>query len=383
MSRNRKSTEARVAVGGIVAALVLACGLVAPRAAQAQSFTLIGAAPNSAYSRAFAVSADGRTAVGASFRDSTPAFQAGWQWSAQTGRVDTGLSSEFPQYSAFLGASADASVVVGYAAGADARPTAIRYSGPGTYQNLGRLAGHNGAHATGVSGDGSVVVGRSYFLQQGTEVTSSAFRWTAEGGMQAITSAFSRAYGVSADGNTIVGEVRDGSGINAFRWTSESGLQVLPRLPGTLSSTANAVTASGSTAVGYSGNVAAMWQGASVVPLTTPLPGVRETVATSVNADGTVVGAHIAFPTTATAGIWTSQTGIIRMSDFLASHGVDVPSGLNLEYCTGISADGNTFVGWCSGGSMPQGFVATIPAPGSAGLLAAWMLAGRRRRARG
>jgi len=223
------------------------------------------------------------------------------------------------------------------------------------------------------------VVGRSYLYSQGNELASSAFRWTAATGMQPITSEFSKAYGVSADGNTIVGEIRNAAGINAFKWTPAGGAEILPRIAGTLSSSANAVTPDGSISVGYSGNSAAMWQGTSAIQLTTPLLNVRETVATSVNADGTLIGGRIAFPTNATAGIWTAETGMIRLSDYLTSRGVTIPAGVNLEYCTGISADGSTIIGWATGAITPQGFVATVPAPTSTLVLLTLPLVRRRR----
>ena len=63
------------------------------------------------------------------------------------------------------------------------------------------------SHATGVSADGSVIVGR---------VNEQAFRWTQEDGILCLGylpvtgepryMRFSRAYAVSADGSVIVGE---------------------------------------------------------------------------------------------------------------------------------------------------------------------------------
>lgn len=376
VSRNRKSAEARVAAGGIVAALVLACVLVAPRSAQAQSLHLVGVANGSFGSRTSALSADGRIVVGTSL---SLASSAGYRWTAAGGRADDGLSSEFPAWNAFYATSHDASTVVGYGANPGGPSRAMRFAGPGTYQELGTLQGDNSSQAFGVSADGSVVVGKSYLYLQNTEFASRAFRWTAQGGMQALTNQFSRANAVSTDGNTIAGEMRDATGINAFRWTPDGGFQVLPRLPGTdQEASAAAVSPDGNIVVGYSGEYGAVWQNGSVAALTSPIEFARSR-ALSLSADGSVIVGRIGLPTTGFAGVWTAQTGFIALSDYLASRGVTVPAGIKLEYCTAVSADGMTFAGYTSG-AVSQGFVATIPAPASFLAVAAFAVSMRCRR---
>ncbi len=84
------------------------------------------------------------------------------------------------------------------------------------------------------------------------------------------------------------------------------------------------------------------------------------------------------------ASIWTPDRGIEHVTDFLAFHGVTVPSGGTLFDWTAVSADGTTFAGWTNlHDGQIQGFVTTIPSPASASLavgLAAWVAAARRRR---
>jgi probable HAF family extracellular repeat protein len=87
--------------------------------------------------------------------------------------------------------------------------------------------------ASGVSADGSVVVGNSNSAA-GTE----AFRWTLGGGMVGLGDLpggnfSSEATAVSADGTVVVGfsEVA-GLGTEAFRWTSGGGMAGLGFLPG-------------------------------------------------------------------------------------------------------------------------------------------------------
>jgi probable HAF family extracellular repeat protein len=76
---------------------------------------------------------------------------------------------------------------------------------------LGTLPGGNWSAATGVSADGSVVVGvaRNAAWQQ------RAFRWTAARGMQdlgTLGGSGSVAYGVSADGSVVVGWAQNAEG---------------------------------------------------------------------------------------------------------------------------------------------------------------------------
>jgi probable HAF family extracellular repeat protein len=71
--------------------------------------------------------------------------------------------------------------------------------------------------ATGISGDGSVVVGDS----TGDGSNYSAYRWTSGGGTVPLDGF--RAQGVSGDGSVIVGFQNDAGGTHAVRWTQATG----------------------------------------------------------------------------------------------------------------------------------------------------------------
>ena len=92
---------------------------------------------------------------------------------------------------------------------------------------LGTLSGseYDISYASGVSADGSVVVGWSY-----NAAGSRAFRWQ-NGVMQALGTlggSESLAYGVSADGSVMVGTARNASGQQrAFRWTASGSVEDL------------------------------------------------------------------------------------------------------------------------------------------------------------
>ncbi|MGQ9881823.1 MAG: PEP-CTERM sorting domain-containing protein, partial [Armatimonadota bacterium] len=148
-------------------------------------------------------------------------------------------------YSTATGVSADGSVVVGWAQDASGSPRAFRWTASGGMQDLGTLGGYYSA-ATDVSADGSVVVGRipyGYYYH--------AFRW--ENGVTqdlgTLGGYYSTATGVSADGSVVVGWAKDASGYwRAFRWEN-GGMQDLGTLGGYYSE-ANDVSADGSVVVG-------------------------------------------------------------------------------------------------------------------------------------
>jgi probable HAF family extracellular repeat protein len=94
-------------------------------------------------------------------------------------------------------------------------------------QDLGTLGG-SGSAATGVSADGSVVVG----VARNAAGQARAFRWTEAGGMQDLGTLLlggsSRASAVSADGSVVVGVARNAAGKwRAFRWTAAGGMEDL------------------------------------------------------------------------------------------------------------------------------------------------------------
>ena len=150
----------------------------------------------------------------------------------------------------------------------------------------------------------------------------------------------SQANAVSADGSTIVGQ----GDTQAFRWTSSSGMVALGLLAGDTTSDALAASSDGSTIVGWSKNT-----------------------------------------TTTRASIWDSKNGMRSLQQVLTGLGLDL-SGWTLEEATGVSADGETIVGF---GLDPQGateaWVAVIPEPGTGLLVMIGVLglAVRHRHARG
>jgi probable HAF family extracellular repeat protein len=214
---------------------------------------------------------------------------------------------------------------------------------------LGTLPGGTASSASGVSADGSVVVGRS--LASSWE----AFRWTSASGLVPIGDlpgggVSSSASDVSADGMVVVGESdseiapREG-----FRWTPQTGMQGIGAW-----NIATAVSDDGAVVVGYidSGIQVFRWTAGDGAATLNPCGA-----ASSVSADGAiVVGSADVDATNAAecnapvAFVWDAECGMRSLAGVLARSGAAV-DGWQLASAA-ISADGRTVVG---GGTNPSG----------------------------
>jgi probable HAF family extracellular repeat protein len=169
----------------------------------------------------------------------------------------TSYGTQGGPYSAARGVSADGSVIVGsswYAGGAT-RVQAFKYAN-GTMTGLGFLGGGNYSYADGVSADGSVIVGTALTLNN---AKTEAFKYT-NGTMTGLGNLGgnsgannSSAYGVSGDGSVIVGRSwLNTTTFHAFKY-ADGIMTDLNSLAGSVGkSTAYAVSADGSTIVGNS-----------------------------------------------------------------------------------------------------------------------------------
>ncbi len=254
---------------------------------------------------------------------------------------------------------------------------------PPSFTGLGDLPGGSfGSSATGVSLDGSIIVGQGSsptgvaFSPSGGE----AFRWTAAGGMVGL-GAFpgggfqihidgedflSSANGISADGSTIVGNSTTATGGDAFRWTASGGM-----IGGLGNIGARGVSADGSVVVGVGrsalalGPEATRWtsSGGTVGLGTLPgtFPGRYRSSAADVSADGSVVvGESLTGIGNTRAFRWTSGGGMVDLG-VLPGGSISTSSR-----AYAVSADGSVVVGfsntplstssgafrWTSGGGM-------------------------------
>ena len=163
-----------------------------------------------------AVSDDGSVVVGS--RYSGPGREQPVRW-IRSGEVD--VLGSLP--GGATGVSADGSVIVGYVQ-SDSGTQAVLWT-ERRNQLLGDLPGGRFfSRANGVSADGSVVVGSSH--AGGPDDQYEAFRWTAAGGMRSLGQPSTSANAVSADGSVIAGTRGSANGsYDAFRWTQSGGIQ--------------------------------------------------------------------------------------------------------------------------------------------------------------
>jgi probable HAF family extracellular repeat protein len=249
------------------------------------------------------------------------------------------------------GVSADGSVVVGVTWNAAGQRRAFRWTAAAGMEDLGTLGGRE-SEAYGVSADGSVVVGwadNAAGQQRAFRWTAAAgkwraFRWTAARRMQdlgTLGGSESRALGVSADGSVVVGWAHNAAGrMRAFRWTAADGMQDLGTLGGG-ESAALGVSADGSVVVGWALNAAGQirafrWTEARGMEDLGTLGG-DWSGARGVSADGSVV---VGWAENAAwrwrAFRWTAAEGMRDLGTLDGGESV----------ATGVSADGSVVVGW-------------------------------------
>ena len=222
-------------------------GTEAFRWTRATGMVGLGDLPGGSFSSmATGVSADGSVVVGQGV--GADRQREAFIWTRTTGMVGLGDLPGGAFLSMATGVSADGSVVVGRGVGAVGLNEAFIWTRATGMVGLGDLPG--GAFsslATGVSADGSVVVGSG---TEGPEDMRSpgqsrAFRWTQATGMVGLDLFLDRrgnprqgsyATGVSADGSVVVGEMPEttvfwvqGQGIQTLAtWLDTKGVTVAP-----------------------------------------------------------------------------------------------------------------------------------------------------------
>jgi probable HAF family extracellular repeat protein len=288
-------------------------------------------------------------------------------------------------FSEATGISGDGNVVVGRGINAASGNYAFRWTSAGGLTNLGSLPGTTIAEAYGTNGDGSVVVGSSYDTGFSS---STAFRWTAAGGMQSLGTlpgeTSSGASGVSADGNTIVG--KGAAFASVFRWTSAGGMSRLPGLPGDLGvypAYNSPVSADGRFVAGTGDFSPIRWDASGTAhALGLPAGAFDLAEANAISGDGsTVVGTAYLSNGSQTPYYWTAATGPVDLTAYLTSLGIDL-TGFTLTDAQNCSFDGTTIVAYGRFGFTEGSIViSNIPAPSAAAVLGlAGLVAARRRR---
>ena len=229
-----------------VTTLIIAVLALARNACGQGTFQVLEPFPNTnSGSLAWSASPDGRTMIG-NAGNGNPVRVGRWQ----AGQGFEDLTPSFgpaPYYTTSASAAGD--VIAG-----TRNDVAIRWTESSGVQSLGFLPTGRFSQASGLSGDGSVVVGSS-----DTDDGRRAFRWTPGNGMAALlppTAAEPQqcwGNGVSRDGRIVIGSsgnFTSGGYAQAVRWLPDGTPQALGRTSNTISSQAYVASVDGSVITG-------------------------------------------------------------------------------------------------------------------------------------
>jgi uncharacterized membrane protein len=282
------------------------------------------------------VSRDGGTIVGTAKDAKGIAYAAIWQGGKQwvtlpppaNGRVqDGGVTSGW-------GVSANGSVIVGLAWVNPKGAEGFRYDANSGTVSLGSLKG-KGSRASVVSGDGNVIAG--WDAVEGSGPWYGAIWWQ---GLQRLMNPFAQigqVEGINDSGSGIVGRGHPSNWRHAYRFTSSDGhvedLGALPR---------------GQSGIGIGGG---------------PPEFEDMSIALAVSDDSTVVVGMSGYQPPTDAFIWTPETKMVKLSDYLTSKGITGHEQWTLLNANSISPDGKIIAG--TGINNPaqriEGFIVRLP----------------------
>lgn len=192
-------------------------------------------------------------------------------------------------YPNVTGVSDDGQVVVGTVNGYGGGGRPVRWIGTAVAEMLPVYGAGPNAHAVGVNGDGGVIVGWSGF---GYPFDQVAVRWV-DGQVESlgVPAGYVRTWatGVSADGSVIVGTA-EGMGLisAAFRWTEAEGFTLLPNHSSPYAM-ASSVSADGRFIAGRAGADSVVWKDGEVYRVQADLLSAGQVVAPYSHLAGTVV----------------------------------------------------------------------------------------------
>jgi probable HAF family extracellular repeat protein len=332
-----------------------------PQSGSGAELLQIGLLPQTTKSAALAVSADGNTVVGMSSFYSVKLedwIHQAFRWTRTKGLTSLGLLNTEYYSSVASAVSADGSVITGWVVNDNWNYRIFRWTKQSGMQDLGVLTGGSHCQESGISADGSVIVGTC-----SVNGYKRPFRWTQATGIvdlgQPDENSHARAYGVSSDGSIIVGSAYYDA--YEFHWQAVYWSPTLDMIRlgyNNEDSASYAVTSDGNYIVG----------GASWTPFRKSLSsdmiamgslGGGNAAAYGVSADGrVVVGGAYDNTGNSRAFLWTPETGIGTLDVWLGIQGLDT-SATSFLTANAISADGNVIVGELTNG---HAFVAHLVA---------------------
>jgi probable HAF family extracellular repeat protein len=302
------------------------------------------------------ISRDGKTIVGdakdSSGIVSASIWQSGTTW-RNLGGVPNGKVLD-GQLSSAWGVSADGSAIAGLAWVNPTGAHGFRWSGTTGMVDLGSLQAES-SRASAISGDGNVVAGWDENPRQDSQYNywRGAIWWQ---GMERLMNPFGwigQVEGANDVGSVLVGRGSPMAPTHAFRFTAWDGRAVdmgaLPRSSG------------GGIGPGLGPGPNGQGAGPGPAPTQGQDPEDRS-IAFAVSDDGdTAVGSSGYVPPT-DAFIWTSATGMVKVSDYLASKGITGFERWTLVVANSVSPNGKIIAGT---GINPMGFaegwIATLP----------------------
>jgi hypothetical protein len=158
----------------------LAACLAANTHAQTTGFWLVGLPPGGTNGDVRALSRDGTIAMG--YSNGMPGYSLfSFRWTETGGRDDWGTGPGMPSLNAVSCVDESGTIVAG---GMSWGP--FRRAGEGPIENLGVLPEYESMYVNGISGDGSVIVGKAIYSVPNKLSSSQAYRWTAAGGLQSL-----------------------------------------------------------------------------------------------------------------------------------------------------------------------------------------------------
>jgi uncharacterized membrane protein len=336
----RRARGVAASLGGLVIAVSASTALAQPRLYRIE----LGGSPVSAQVRA--VSADGTTVVGSY---NAGAGARAFRWTEASGLIDLG-NHPLGGATEATGVSGDGSVIVG--SGSVGQP--FIWTASTGMQDFPTVPGATQrARPTGVSADGQYVVGSNYFLPP---IRGAAFRWSAGGGFEPVAGPSNstwqyttlRSVLTNADGSVVVGEDFSGAVSKGFIWTPDGAYRTLYVGQDT---SITGVSADGSTIVGWSNrhvgffdDEALAWSRDGIRIGSFPRLGPTiMTRALCVNGDGTLIGG-----TSDSLPVVWNQRRAVDLPGRLSALG-SVGAGFSTSAgVRAISADGRTIAGTSS-----------------------------------
>jgi probable HAF family extracellular repeat protein len=351
--------------------LLFACGRSddGPQQLEPATFTGIGTLPGYRDSGVSALSANGGVAVGEAY-NAAGGGKAALRWQAASGVSAIGfLPGGTTSTATAVSASGDRILVSGNVNIDGIQGSAMSvWSLAEGFLAVDPLASSTLCSASGLSGDGTVVVG--VCLVYG----NTAFRWTRGVGTAALrqfgtgSNMQSAAVAISRDGGTVVG-VGHPVLTGAVAWAADGSAKVLGKLLDDSRGFAAAVSDDGQVIVGTSfdaGNVphAFRWTESAGMTSLGEGNGVTSSHARTVSGNGALVGGCGSTAAGDVAVLWDAGHGMRILTDMLSSDHGTVVAGWTLSCISAMSTDGRVLAGY---GINPQGrmegWIVRLPAP--------------------